>query len=89
METENVEFKTTDGVILRGWLYRPKASGDTKLPCLVMSHGFSALKEMDLNTFGEYFVSHLPISCLIFDNRGFGSSDTTPGAPRSEIIPST
>lgn len=54
-----------------------------------MSHGFSALKEMDLNTFAEYFVAKLPISCLVYDNRGFGDSDVAEGEPRSEIVPMT
>ena len=49
-----------------------------------MAHGWSALKEMDLNTFAEHFISKIPISCLVYDNRNFGSSD---GEPRHEIIP--
>jgi len=86
MGREDIEFKTYDQVTLRGWFYPSKvASG--KLPCLVLSHGFSALKEMDLDTFAEYFSSKLPIGCLVYDNRGFGDSDTAPGQPRSEIIP--
>jgi len=52
-----------------------------------MSHGFSALKEMDLNTFAEYFTSKLPLGCLVYDNRGFGDSDVKDGHPRHEIIP--
>lgn len=83
---EDISFKTSDGLTLRGWLYRPTdAKGDTKLPCLVMSHGFTALKEMDLDAFAERFVSKLAISCLVYDNRCFGASD---GQPRHEIIPS-
>ncbi|TKA61308.1 hypothetical protein B0A49_11875, partial [Cryomyces minteri] len=50
MPREDIEFQTSDHVTLRGWFYKPSESSD-KLPCLVMSHGFSALKEMDLNTF--------------------------------------
>ncbi|KAK5710592.1 hypothetical protein LTR15_012921 [Elasticomyces elasticus] len=50
-----------------------------------MAHGFTALKEMDLDTFAEHFTSNLPISCLVYDNRNFGDSE---GAPRHEIIPS-
>lgn len=87
MPQSNVEFKTSDGVTLRGWFYTP-ASSQEALPCLVMSHGFSALKEMDLNTFADYFTSNLAITCLVFDNRGFGDSDTLQGQPRQEIIPS-
>ena len=40
---------------------------------------------MDLDSFAEYFITHLPISALVYDNRSFGSSD---GLPRCEIIPS-
>lgn len=86
MPREDVEFKTADHVTLRGWFYKPEGS-QGKLPCLVMAHGFSAVKEMDLNTFAEHFVSQLSLSCLVYDNRGFGSSDTKEGAPRQEILP--
>jgi len=88
MSREDIEFKTYDGVILRGWFYKPSDTPQEKLPCLVMAHGFSAVKEMDLNTFAEYFVHRVPISCLVYDNRGFGSSDAKEGEPRFEIIPS-
>lgn len=87
MPQTDVEFKTSDGVTLRGWFYTP-ASSSGHLPCLVMSHGFSALKEMDLNTFADYFTKNLAVTCLVFDNRGFGDSDTLQGQPRQEIIPS-
>ncbi|TKA65820.1 hypothetical protein B0A49_06245 [Cryomyces minteri] len=86
MPREDIEFQTSDHVTLRGWFYKPSDSSD-KLPCLVMSHGFSALKEMDLNTFAEYFTSKLALSCLVYDNRGFGTSDTLSGQPRHEILP--
>lgn len=87
MPRSDVEFKTSDGVILRGWLYTPAAKVENPLPCLVMSHGFSALKEMDLDTFAERFTSQLQLTCLVYDNRGFGDSDHKPGSPRHEIIP--
>ncbi|RFU28977.1 hypothetical protein B7463_g7355, partial [Scytalidium lignicola] len=86
MPRENISFQTSDHVTLRGWFYTPsQVTGE--LPCLVMAHGFSALKEMDLNTFAEYFTSNLPLTCLVYDNRGFGESDTKEGQPRHEIIP--
>lgn len=89
MSKETVEFKTSDNVCLRGWFYKSAQSPvTTKLPCLILSHGFSAVKEMDLNTFADYFTKHLPINCLVFDNRGFGDSDVGPGQHRFEIIPS-
>ena len=87
MPQSKVEFKTADQVVLRGWFYTPATKTEHPLPCLVMSHGFSALKEMDLNTFADHFTSTLDITCLVYDNRGFGDSDHKPGHPRHEIIP--
>lgn len=88
MSRTDIEFKTTEQVTLRGWFFKPDgASTSTKLPCLVMSHGFSALKEMDLDAFAQKFVSALELSCLVYDNRGFGASDTGPNQHRHEIIP--
>jgi cephalosporin-C deacetylase-like acetyl esterase len=87
MSVEDISFQTADNVTLRGWFYKP-SNNDSPFPCLVMAHGFSALKEMDLNTFAAHFTSQLPISCLVYDNRGFGDSDTKQGQPRLEIIPS-
>ena len=87
MPHEDISFKTSDNVTLRGWFYKPQGNASGKLPCLVMAHGFSALKEMDLNTFAEHFTSKLALTCLVYDNRGFGDSDTKEGQPRQEIIP--
>ncbi|QKX58702.1 uncharacterized protein TRUGW13939_05829 [Talaromyces rugulosus] len=86
MARADISFQTADHVTLRGWFYRP-VSASTALPCLVLCHGFSALKEMDLDKFAEYFTSKLPLNCLVYDNRGFGDSDTKEGQPRQEIIP--
>ncbi|KAG5918546.1 hypothetical protein E4U42_006816 [Claviceps africana] len=83
---ENVSFQACDNVTLRGWFYAPDSAAG-RLPCLVMAPGFTAVKEMDLDTFAEYFCANLPICCLVFDNRGFGDSDVAPGHPRLEIIP--
>lgn len=87
MAREDVSFKTADGVTLRGWFIQPDNHSGGKLACLVMSHGFSALKEMDLDAFAERFVSKLSLSCLVYDNRGFGSSDVGEGQHRHEILP--
>jgi uncharacterized protein len=71
-----------EGVILRGWLYLPDgASGP--VPTVVMAHGFSAVKEMYLDKFAETFARP-GLGVLVFDNRGFGTSD---GEPRQEIDP--
>lgn len=78
----DIEFKTEDGVMLRGWLYRPDGAGD-KTPAIVMAHGFSAVKEMYLDRFAEAFAS-AGLAALVFDNRSFGASD---GEPRQHIDP--
>jgi cephalosporin-C deacetylase-like acetyl esterase len=52
-----------------------------------MAHGLGGLKEFDLDVFAEHFTSKLPLACLIYDNRGWGASDTLPGQPRRETIP--
>jgi hypothetical protein len=79
---EDVEFRTEDGVRLRGWLYRPDgAIGDR--PLVVMAHGFSATKEMYLDDFAEVFAA-AGLAVLVYDNRNLGESD---GEPRGEIDP--
>jgi len=87
MSRQDIEFKSSDSVTLRGWFYTPSNHNGSELPCLVMLHGFSAVKEMDLDHFAEQFLSKLDICVLIHDNRGFGASDAAPGQPRQEIIP--
>src|SRR2546429_3893746 len=87
MSRQDIEFKTSDGVRLRGWLDSTPATTVSKLPCLIMSHGFSALKEMALDAFAERFVARMDLAVLVYDNRGFGASDVAPGQPRYEIIP--
>jgi len=77
----DIEFRTGDGVILRGWRYRPEGGGP--FATIVMAHGFSAVKEMYLDRFAEVFAV-AGLAAIVFDNRNFGASD---GAPRQEIDP--
>jgi len=78
----DVEFKTEDGLVLRGWHYRPER-GSGPWPTVVMAHGFSAVKEMYLDRFAEVFAA-AGLAAIVFDNRNFGASD---GEPRQEIDP--
>lgn len=78
----DVEFRADDGVMLRGWHYRP-ANGGGPWPTIVMAHGYSAVKEMYLDRFAEVFAA-AGLAALVFDNRNFGASD---GEPRQEIDP--
>ena len=77
---EDVGF-TSSGLTLRGWLYRPDgAVGAT--PAIVMSHGFSAVKEQGLASFAERFVA-AGFTVLAFDHRHLGASD---GAERGRVV---
>src|SRR5262247_1692039 len=79
---KDIEFKTEDGIKLRGWHYLPeKRTG--KVPTIVMAHGFSAVKEMYLDRFADAFAA-AGLGALVFDNRNFGASG---GEPRQEIDP--
>ena len=78
----DIEFRTEDRVILRGWHYVPERAGPT--PTVVMAHGYAAVKEMYLDRFAEAFAE-AGIGAVVFDNRNFGASD---GEPRQEIDPS-
>src|SRR6202023_1574009 len=71
-----------EGVLLRGWFYLPeRAAGPA--PCIVMAHGFSAVKEMYIDHFAEVFAA-AGLAALVYDNRNFGASG---GEPRQEIDP--
>ncbi|KAH7357492.1 Alpha/Beta hydrolase protein [Pyrenochaeta sp. MPI-SDFR-AT-0127] len=85
MGVESVAFQAADKTTLRGSFYTPANDSGQKLPCVVISHGFSAVKEQGLTAVAEYFTTNLPISCLVFDNRGFGESDAGEGMPRLEV----
>jgi uncharacterized protein len=50
----DIEFRTEDGVTLRGWHYTPPGSG--RVPTVVMAHGYSAVKEMYLDRCAEAFA---------------------------------
>lgn len=78
----NVEFKTRDGVTLRGWYYKGEGSA-AKKPAIVMAHGFSAVKEMSLANFAEAFAKE-GFNVLVYDNRCLGESE---GTPRFELVP--
>src|SRR6266568_1945865 len=78
---QDIEFKA-EGPRLRGWLCTPD-TGSGAYPTVVMAHGFSAVKEMYLDSFAEAFAA-AGLAALVFDNRNFGASD---GEPRLEIDP--
>jgi cephalosporin-C deacetylase-like acetyl esterase len=81
---EDIEF-VSGGVTLRGWFFRPD---DTvgEVPCVVLAHGFAAVKEMHLDDYAEVFRA-AGLGCLAYDHPGFGASDVAAGKPRQEIDP--
>ncbi|NMH97944.1 alpha/beta hydrolase [Pseudonocardia acidicola] len=81
MNRRDIEFDA-EGVLLRGWFY-PAEGASGRAPTIVMAHGFSAVKEMYLDSFAEVFAD-AGLNALVFDNRNFGASD---GVPRQEIDP--
>lgn len=81
MARRDIEFDA-EGAILRGWFYSA-APAEGTAPTVVMAHGFSAVKEMYLDSFAEVFAA-AGLNALVFDNRNFGASE---GQPRQEIDP--
>ncbi|MEM7467536.1 MAG: alpha/beta fold hydrolase, partial [Pseudomonadota bacterium] len=77
----DIEFNA-DGVTLRGWHYIPE-SGNGPFPTVIMAHGFSGVKEMDLDKYAEVFCLG-GLSCIVYDNRCLGASG---GEPRQDIDP--
>jgi fermentation-respiration switch protein FrsA (DUF1100 family) len=72
------------GSLCSGWLYRPvAASDDEALPGIVMAHGFTGVKEMDLDPFASA-LSVAGMAVLLFDYRGWGTSE---GEPRQHADP--
>jgi len=81
MGRRDIEFDA-EGVTLRGWFYPAEGTGSPG-PTVVMAHGFSAVKEMYLDSFAGVFAA-AGLNALVFDNRCFGASE---GEPRQEIDP--
>jgi fermentation-respiration switch protein FrsA (DUF1100 family) len=78
---QDIEFDA-EGTTLRGWLYVPDGAHGPA-PTVVMSHGYSAVKELFLDAFAEVFAE-AGMCALVYDNRCLGASD---GEPRQEIDP--
>lgn len=79
---KDIEFKTEDGVTLRGWHF-PAQGVDGPAPTVVMAHGFSATKEIFLDDFAAVFAK-AGIGAIVYDHRNIGASD---GEPRGHIDP--
>ncbi|PYH86744.1 alpha/beta-hydrolase [Aspergillus uvarum CBS 121591] len=79
MAGERVHFTAYDGLRLAGILY----SAGEQRPCVIMTNGFSGLKEQFLPDFAARFNA-AGYTVLIYDNRCWGESE---GTPRNEVDP--
>lgn len=78
----DVTFESGDDQ-LAAWFYPGEGAGPR--PCVVMGHGFAAVKEARLDAFAERFAA-AGLACLVFDYRHFGGSG---GEPRQVLdVPS-
>ncbi|MGC0366454.1 cephalosporin-C deacetylase-like acetyl esterase [Rhodococcus sp. 27YEA15] len=80
MRREDVEF-SSDGVTVRGWLYRPDTDED--VPAVVLAGGWCYVRELVMPYYAEAFVN-AGMAALVFDYRNLGVSD---GAPRQHLDP--
>ncbi|TAK72084.1 MAG: alpha/beta fold hydrolase [Dehalococcoidia bacterium] len=77
---EDVSFDSC-GDRIAAWLYAGEGEGPARRPCVVIGHGFAAVKEARLDAFAERFAA-AGFACLVFDYRHFGASG---GMPRQVI----
>ncbi|TVY87035.1 Polyketide transferase [Lachnellula willkommii] len=76
---QNVQFKTLDGLTLKGLLYLASQNG----PAIIMTPGFNFTKEMFVAEIAEYFQK-AGFTTLTYDPRLIGESE---GSPRNEMDP--
>ncbi len=78
----DVQFPAHDGTTFRGWLYLPRGDG-ASCAGIVMTHGFSATKEMALGSYADVLCAG-GLAVLVYDHRCLGASD---GEPRQLVDP--
>jgi dienelactone hydrolase len=76
MQRSDVTFQSA-GTRCAAWLYRPKETDGGPTPCVVMAHGFSAVRDQRLDAYAERFAQ-AGLAALVFDYRHFGDSDGEP-----------
>ncbi|HSN80151.1 MAG TPA: alpha/beta hydrolase, partial [Rhodoferax sp.] len=65
----------SEGVKCASLLYMPESA--SPVPCVVMAHGFSGVKEQRLPAYAERFAQN-GMAVLLFDYRHFGESGGEP-----------
>lgn len=69
------------GAPISAWFYLPPTEVEPPWSCIVMGHGFAAVKEARLDAFAER-LAEAGMACLVFDYRHFGGSG---GEPRQVV----
>jgi uncharacterized protein len=69
------------GTELAAWLYKPAHAEADGVPCVVLAHGFTGVRDMQLHRPAERFAS-AGFAALVFDYRHFGDSG---GEPRQVL----
>ncbi|MBG9390438.1 alpha/beta hydrolase [Caenimonas aquaedulcis] len=72
----DVTFKARDGTSLSGWFFPVERAGGT-VPCVVLTHGFSAQIDFGLEPFAR-ILQGAGIAALLYDHRGWGRSGSEP-----------
>lgn len=76
---KDVEFKTIDGLTLRGWLFQGPKGG----PAIIVNGAFNCPKEIFGAEVAEWFGRN-GLTALVYDARTIGLSD---GLPRNDLDP--
>jgi fermentation-respiration switch protein FrsA (DUF1100 family) len=76
-----VTFERSDATFESGgwrcaaWVYRPEGEGP--VPCVVLAHGWSGVREQRLDAYAERFAG-AGFAAVVFDYRHFGASEGQP-----------
>jgi fermentation-respiration switch protein FrsA (DUF1100 family) len=76
VQRSDLTFQSS-GTRCAAWLYRLAQNGGGLTPCVVLAHGFSAVRDQRLDAYAERFVQ-AGLTALVFDYRYFGDSDGEP-----------
>jgi hypothetical protein len=65
-----------DGEAVSGWFYKP-IGADRNIPCVILSHGFGATKDMVLEEYALKYVK-AGFAAITYDYRHYGESEGMP-----------